>query len=164
MRIIPLLASILLLAGCNPPQEQATSEAGTEPDAAADAAPGEEQGAEVTETQDAPDESAPADDEMALSNTAWRVTGEDGAIYTTFFDGDGQYRDMKNGEPWQDGTWEQLADGRLCFTPSDENRAGSCWSLGKRKKDGTMRVTSDEGREVMVTQVTYIAPVDEAKG
>lgn len=155
MRIIPLLAYVLVLAGCNAPADQPAEESTPAAEATAEA--------DAAEAAESP-EATPTPEELALVNTAWRVTGEDGAIYTTFFDAEGAYRDTKNGDPWADGAWERLADGRLCFEPSDEGRTGACWTLGKHKKDGTMRVTDDSGREVLLQQVTYLAPVAEAEG
>ena len=150
MRMSPLLASVLLLAGCNPPPEEAAGESA--PAAAAASAAGDATSSESPAA-------SPTPEQLALVNTAWRVSGEDGATYTTMFDADGQYRDLKNGEPWQQGGWERLADGRLCFEPSDETRAGACWTLGEEKQDGKMRARSDTGREIELQQVTYIAPL-----
>ncbi|MEE1876577.1 hypothetical protein [Altererythrobacter litoralis] len=157
MRHIPLFACILLLAGCNPPQDTAGNEAAASP------SPAEEAVADAVGAAETP-VPKPSTADIAMANTAWRVTGEEGAIYTTFLDPDGRYRDLKNGDPWQEGTWERLADGRLCFTPEDETRSGACWTLGKESDEGTMRVTSDAGREVELQQVTYIAALDEAEG
>lgn len=164
MRITPLIASTLLLAACNPPQDGTANEISLGADASNEAGGGEDQGQQAPDAEQADEAAQPSGDELAMANTAWRVTGEDGAIYTTFLDPEGQYRDMKNGEPWADGTWERLADGRLCFTPSDETRAGECWTLGKHKKNGTMRITSDSGRETLLQQVTYLAPTGPEEG
>lgn len=163
MRSTPLVASILLLAACNSPDEAATNEIAAEVDG------GIAEGEAAADGAAAPDEATkddaePSPEELAMVNTAWRVIGEDGAIYTTFFDPDGHYRDIRNGEPWHDGGWERIDDQRLCFTPSDEALAGACWRLGKHKKNGTMRVTSEEGREVLLQQVTYLAPADPEEG
>ena len=120
-----------------------------------------ESSASPSDAAAAANDDAASEEDMVLPSSAWRVTGEDGAIYTTFFDADGLYRDMKNGDAWADGAWERLGDGRVCFTPSEESRAGACWSLGRESREGTMRVTSDDGREVELQRVTYIAPFDE---
>ena len=171
MRVSIWLACAILLSGCSGAQDGATnetslaapedsvdaSEAGGEaPELAAD-----ESSASSSDAEAASNDDDASDEAMVLRSSAWRVTGEDGAIYTTFFDADGLYRDMKNGEAWADGAWERLGDGRVCFSPSDEGRAGACWSLGRESREGTMRVTSDDGREVELQRVTYIAPIDE---
>lgn len=96
-----------------------------------------------------------------MQETAWRALGEDGAIYTTFFDADGTYRDFKNGEALQSGSWEQREDSKLCFTPAEEDRIGECWTLAPASNDDTMRPTSDGGKEIELRKVTYIAPEDE---
>ena len=95
-----------------------------------------------------------------MSQTAWRVLGEDGAIYTTFFDENGDYRDFKNGEAAQNGSWNERADGQLCFTPADETRIGDCWKLSTVSKDGIMKPVSDAGKVIDLRQVTYIAPAE----
>lgn len=171
MRVSIWLACAFLLSSCSGAQDGATNE--TSMAAPEDAVDASEAGGEATEPVAEDSSASPSDAEasandddaseeaMVLPSSAWRVTGEDGAIYTTFFDADGLYRDMKNGEAWADGAWERLGDGRVCFTPSDESRAGACWSLGRESREGTMRVTSDDGREVELQRVTYIAPIDE---
>lgn len=156
MRINPLLASLVLLVGCGAPQDGAGNEVAiTSGETDEVSANGGEATVEPAE-QETPVATAGASG-VALANSAWRVSGEDGAIYTSFLDADGGYRDLKNGDPWQDGTWERLADGRLCFMPSDEGRAGDCWTLGKEKADGALPATSDAGRKVRLQRVTYIA-------
>lgn len=159
MRCTPLVAFIMLLAACNPAQDAATNETAVQLAPGGEAA-GAASASDSPQGTDAGEDAGPSPEELALVNTAWRVSGEDGAIYTTFFDPEGKYRDLKNGEPWHDGTWERVDDGRLCFTPSDEDRTPACWALGKHRKNGTMRVTSEEGREVMLQQITYLAPAE----
>jgi hypothetical protein len=41
--------------------------------------------------------------------------------------------------------------------PSDEGRAGDCWTLGKGKADGALPATSDAGCKVRLQRLTYIA-------
>lgn len=100
------------------------------------------------------------DSQLALAETAWRVIGEDGAIYTTLLDADGTYRDLRNGDALQSGEWERKEDGRLCFTPEAEDRSGECWELGEQDKDGKLRATDSNDRAVELRQVTYIAPAE----
>ena len=142
MRSIPVLALALTLAACAGSEE-------ADPPAAEQA------------NADAPQQPAEEKDEsVRMAETAWRVVGEDGAIYTTFFDPGGVYRDFKNGEPLQSGTWERREDGRLCFTPESEELGGECWTNDELDTDGTMRTTSDSGRTIELRQVTYIAPAE----
>jgi hypothetical protein len=168
MRPFLMLACALALAGCGE-GPVTTNEISAEIPIEGDTAGEEGKGSETTETENTasenapPSEAEPVDSEaLTLTGTAWRVTGEDGAIYTTFLDPDGSYRDMKNGDPWAQGTWERLADGRLCFTPADEERSGDCWEFGSEDREGNLRVTNDDGHEVELRPVTYIAPEDEA--
>lgn len=97
----------------------------------------------------------------AMAQTAWRVLGEDGAIYTTMFDAPGNYRDFKNGEALQSGSWEERNDGKLCFAPADADRIGECWEIGMMAGEDTLRVTSDAGKTIELKKVTYIAPAKE---
>ena len=92
-----------------------------------------------------------------MSGTAWRTVGEDGAILSTFLDADGRFRDFRNGDPMQEGSWDQPQEGRLCFTPEAEDRLGECWTLGKLRKNGEMRATSDTGLEIKLRQIAYVA-------
>lgn len=161
MRIQPVLAAtLMLLASCTPPQDTGDpaggADGGPQGGNAGSAPDGGSEGSASDSEAEAPAE--PSANDLAMINTAWRVTGEDGAVYTTYFDPEGRYRDTKNGEPWHEGAWERLADGRLCFTPDDQDRSGACWALGERKADGTMRARRDDGREIELQQVTYLAP------
>ncbi len=137
-------------AACAPQAgEQAAS---TEQEAAASDAPS-------TEGEQGEEFSAVA--MPAMAQTGWRVLGEDGAVYTTMFDADGTYRDFKNGEALQSGSWEERKDGQLCFTPEAEDRIGECWEIGMVGGDAMMQVTSDAGKTIELRQVTYIAPAEE---
>lgn len=139
MRSLSVIAALTLCAACSAPEEEGETPTGQATEAGA------------TASEDAPAE------RVALSGTAWRVEGEDGAIYTTYLDADGTYRDFKNGEPLQDGSWEELSEKRLCFSPSSEEARGECWDREPQDSDGTMRATSDSGLTVELRQVTYIA-------
>ncbi|MEP1606771.1 MAG: hypothetical protein ABJJ48_10700, partial [Marinomonas sp.] len=96
-----------------------------------------------------------------MTQTGWRVRGEDGAVYTTYLDADGSYRDFKNGDPLQVGTWEERVDGKLCFTPEVEGRIGECWALAPLDGDDMMQPVSDAGKTIDMRQVTYLPPEDE---
>jgi hypothetical protein len=148
---LPVLASSAVLMGCNP--QPSGNEAATIAAATPD---GTEAPVDAASTDVSPMQGGFLD----MAETAWRVTGEDGAIYTSFLDPDGAYRDFKNGDLWQTGQWKRVGDGRLCFTPDDEERSGECWTNDPPVDGGTMRTTSDTGRTVELRQVAYIAPAE----
>ena len=98
--------------------------------------------------------------------TAWRVSAEDGARYVTYLDAEGRYRDLRNGDPWQEGGWSLEAapgdeEGQvlLCFQPEGDNVRERCWETGKLD-DGKLVVTSGGGRRVQLEKVAYEAPQD----
>lgn len=131
--------AILALAACAPPEESGGSDS---------AAPAE------TASTETPTPSA----NVPLSESGWLTVGEDGAVYTTFLDAGGTYRDFRNGSPMQSGTWARREDGRLCFVPEAVDRVGACWRTGKVSEDGTMRATNSQGRAIELKRVTYLAP------
>ena len=100
---------------------------------------------------------------QTFADTAWRSTAEDGARYTTYLDADGTYRDIRNGDPWQTGSWA-YRDGedkpQLCFTPDAENGVERCWEPG-RMSDGAMRAKNQTGREIELERVDYFPPAAE---
>lgn len=98
--------------------------------------------------------------------TAWRVSAEDGARYVTYLDAEGRYRDLRNGDPWQEGGWALEAapgdeEGQvlLCFQPEGDNVRERCWETGKLD-DGKLIVTSGGGRRVQLEKAAYEAPQD----
>ena len=108
-------------------------------------------------------EAAPSSSEIAVAQTGWLSIGADGAVQTTFFDADGRYRDLRNGEPFAQGGWEQRPDGSICFEP-DEG-AGACWMTGAPDAAGEIIVTSTDGKAIAIRRITYMAPTgDEAAG
>jgi len=125
--------------------------------------PTEDTGGDVP---DAADPAASPSDEpvpQIFAATAWRTVAEDGARYTTQLDPDGTYRDLRNGDPWQVGSWT-YSDGEqgklLCFTPGDENGIERCWEPERMRGD-TMRATSDSGTTIELERVDYEPPSDE---
>ena len=157
MRYTPALIALLGLAlplGACASQEETAAEPTAETPAA-----------ELTPEQEAADEA----EEQALSEfaeTAWRVTAEDGARYVTYIDPDGTYRDLRNGNLWQQGSWtfdKAPDDGGdsdlLCFTPDAEDARERCWEPG-RLQDNELVVTSGGARRVSLEKVTYEAPED----
>ena len=93
---------------------------------------------------------------LVMAETAWLSVSADGAVYTTFLDPDGRYRDMRDGEIAFAGNWEQNASGRLCFAP-DQGKA-ACWAHGSPGLNGEMRATNEDGYAIEVKRITYTPP------
>lgn len=151
-RLAAILSSAILLASCAAPADET---APPETPSEADQATADGQPEKVV-----PAGAAPAK-MPTMTQTGWRVRGEDGAVYTTYLDADGSYRDFKNGDPLQVGTWEERVDGKLCFTPEEEGRIGECWALKPLDSDGMMQPVSDAGKTIDLRQVTYLPPEGE---
>ena len=135
------LALALTLAACSSPQETAPAPASSGADAQAEAV--------VPQTARAPDQ---------FSGTAWRSIAEDGARYTTYFDPGGRYRDLRNGDPWQEGAWtlNDVEGRQLCFTPDGENAQQTCWEPGAM--DGEALFASNGTQRIRLKRVDYSAP------
>ncbi|MDY7098576.1 MAG: hypothetical protein SXU28_10610 [Pseudomonadota bacterium] len=103
----------------------------------------------------------PASEPVVMAETAWLTVSNDGAVLTTFLDPDGQYRDFRNGEPAFNGTWSENADDQLCFTP--DTGIGGCWTTGSSNDDGSMRVTNEDGRAIMLKRITYQSPASSSE-
>ena len=147
MRAYSIVIIPLLLAACSPADmgNQSNESAAAEAESDVD-------GVEVEQPAKSPD----------LERTAWRAIAQDGAVFTTFLDENGRYRDFRNGDAWRDGNWRRNDDGQLCFTPTDENLAGECWKLKKPNSSGVMRATNNADLTIKLQQVTYIAPDDQS--
>ncbi|QZD91054.1 hypothetical protein K3148_06650 [Qipengyuania aurantiaca] len=148
MRMHPAVIALAVgLVACTPQEENSGGSA----------AEGDTATAEATPT------SAPPPD--TLAETAWRARSNDGARYVTYLDGDGTYRDLRNGDPFQEGKWS-YAEGpegkQLCFEPEDENGVETCWMPG-RTKDGLMAATGPGGRRIELEKVAY-EPAGDAEG
>lgn len=129
------------LAGCTAPEESGDA---TEAPAEDASATGSESGGEASI--------------IPMAETGWLTVGEDGAVFTTFLDAGGTYRDFRNGSPWQTGTWQRREDGRLCFVPDAADRVGGCWTTGELSEDGTMKATNQDDKAIELKRVTYLAP------
>lgn len=140
--LIPFSALALGLAACSD-AEQVASEAAS--GQAANSETSAEPGAEL-----------PAD----YIQTAWRVIAEDGARYTTYLDANGRYRDLRNGDPYQEGDWESDSEERLCFLPDAENGARRCWAPERMGSDGEMIASGPGGREIALQRVDYAPPAE----
>lgn len=142
-RYLTCLAPLLALTAACAPQE--TTGSGEEAPEAGDAA------TPAADASEAPDR---------MSETAWRTQAEDGARFVTYLDADGTYRDMRNGDPWQQGAWNYAEgpDGKeICFRPDHEDGVERCWLPG-RTKDGTLVVTGPEGLRIELERAEYQAP------
>lgn len=133
------------LAACTPAEDAAQEDDALAPEPT-----------ESASTASAPD---------SFAETAWLALSEDGARYVTHFDADGSYRDMRNGDPYQEGSW-RYAEGpegkQLCFEPIDEGGVERCWLPG-RLEEGRMIATGPAGRRIELTKIAYqpVAPEDE---
>ncbi|MEM1195591.1 MAG: hypothetical protein AAGH57_05760 [Pseudomonadota bacterium] len=134
--ILASLSALALMACSDPSSSSDTANAPTDP------------------ATNASGELSPESLEMA--QTAWLSVSDDGAVYTTFLDPDGRYRDMQGGALAYTGAWEQGAARELCFTP--DKGAGSCWSHGAPGLDGVMRATSSAGRAIALKRIAYVPP------
>lgn len=145
----------LALFACTPAEEGA-AEAEVEA-ADGEATPDPEASASDTSDEaDAPDAPRPM-----MEHSAWRITGEDGATYATYLDSEGRYRDTKNGEPRQEGTWEMRDDGALCFLPDGDNAQGDCWDIGRADDDGAAEATGQNGKKIELQKIEYQPPEEE---
>lgn len=142
----------LATAACTPPQDQPTAQVEAETAMAAGAESGDE----------------PSTPPQTFADTAWRSVSEDGARYTTMLDRDGTYRDLRNGDPWQQGSWTYAEDENrkeLCFVPDAENGVERCWTPG-RMEDDTLIATGRGERRIELQRVDYQPPeiVDAEEG
>ncbi|SMQ75867.1 hypothetical protein SAMN06297468_3015 [Altererythrobacter xiamenensis] len=122
--------------------------------------PESETGSEAATTSEPSEEAQPEapQSDLTLAESGWLVVGEDGAVYTTMLDPDGTYRDFRNGEALQSGEWEKRQADEVCFVPSDNGKAGDCWTLGTLERDNTLRATDSEDRAVELRKISYVGP------
>jgi hypothetical protein len=143
---IAILAGSALLAACSDGTEQSAAPETPQQAVLSSGAP------EATPTSEPP----PLPNEF--SRTAWRARDESGALYTTFLDPGGRYRDLRNGDLWQQGAWEYDEEDRICFTPDAEDSLDQCWRPERMDESGRMIATSDSGRRVQLESVEYRRP------
>ena len=146
MRSLPVIL-LVAVAACSPTPEQDTATQVV----AATGEPAEPEPEPTPTTSPAPDD---------FANTAWRSTAENGALFVTYLDEGGTYRDLRNGDPYQTGTWEYADNGQLCLTPETEEAEGGCWEPGRMRDGGLLTLTSGE-RRIQVSRITYEAPEEE---
>lgn len=106
---------------------------------------------EVPAAEQTPDTTA-----LSVSESGWLTVGADGAVQTTFFDAGGRYRDLRNGELFGTGTWEQRTDGTICFEP--EEGIGACWETAPPDETGAVIATNKDGMAISIKRITYVAP------
>lgn len=99
---------------------------------------------------------------IAVTESGWLTVGTDGAVQTTFFDAGGRYRDLRNGEPFAEGSWQQRPDGRVCFEP--DSGLGACWETTVPDENGDATATNDDGKSITIKRITYIAPPEDDEG
>lgn len=121
---------------------------------AEDAAPADSSGGSVEEAVDAVAQGT--GETIAMAGTAWLSVGADGAVQTTLIDEGGRYRDIRNGEVFGEGGWQQRPDGKLCFEP--DTGLGACWEIETTAEDGTVIATNGDDRRIELKRVTYTAP------
>ena len=138
--ILPILASIALIS-CAESADTSSTDGGGSGDAVAEAASEIAQAGEET---------------IAMAGTAWLSVGTDGAVQTTLIDEGGRYRDIRNGELFGEGGWQQRPDGRVCFEP--DTGLGACWQTESGDQDGTVIAINDDDRRIELKRVTYTAP------
>ena len=126
--------AVFLISGCS---------AGSEPDA----------GEPASAASPSSDGTQLSPESLVMAETAWLSVSEEGAVYTTFLDPDGRYRDLRDGQIVHTGSWEQNASSELCFSPDDG--MGACWEHGSPGLDGVMRATNRAGRAIEVKRITY---------
>ncbi len=144
-----LVSSLLLLPACDKGEDTTASG-----NAAVDAAMQDEE--PVAEEVAEP---ATFDPPTQFVRTAWKSVGDEGARYVTYLDADGRYRDLRNGDPYQEGAWELGDDGRLCFAPDPEEADGDCWQAQSMNAEGELVMMNDAQRRILLERMTYRPPV-----
>lgn len=139
-QIFPILGAIALVS-CAESADTSSADSGGSGDAVADAA------GEIAQT---------GDETIAMAGTAWLTVGTDGAVQTTLIDDGGRYRDIRNGELFGEGGWQQRPDGKVCFEP--DTGLGTCWQTESGDQNGTVIAISDDDRRIELKRVTYTAP------
>ena len=150
--------AVLALAGCSgAADEEGSSE--TVETAAADIETAVEEASGQAGTDGLTPREA-ADPPTQYKATAWRTTGEDGAVYTTYLNADGTYRDLRNGDEYQTGQWTLEGEDRLCLAPDEQRDVGGCWSAGSVRGDSVV-MTRNDGTRVEVRKVEYLIPENQ---
>ena len=146
-----------LLASCAS-EEPAGSSASQPPTASS--APASSSAPDAAPNGASPEQTSPPES-LAIAQTAWLSVSTDGAVFVTFLDADGRYRDTRDGAVVYSGRWEQTPGGQLCFTP--DNGIGGCWTYGGPGRDGVMQASGDIGRTIELKSVAYAPPTAQAQ-
>ncbi|QUL38620.1 hypothetical protein [Erythrobacter sp. JK5] len=78
------------------------------------------------------------------------ATAADGSETTTVINADGTYSDTaSDGTLIAEGNWA-VADGKTCFTPTNEGATAMCFTESEPAEDGSFTATPDEGDPVTV--------------
>jgi hypothetical protein len=99
---------------------------------------------------------APAATETAAAE-GWAGTYEfevEGKTTTSVLMADGTYTDTVDGEVVESGTWEENAEGQVCFDPPGEDTPVTCFTAGEPGEDGTFVATPDEGEPLTIRKVS----------
>lgn len=148
---LPILAFAACLTGCTPAADDTPATGSTaEPAVAGEAAADDE-------AEAPPPAAAPS----SYENTAWRSTAENGALFATYLDAGGTYRDLRNGDPYQTGSWTYGDDGQLCLVPDGENTRGGCWTPRRMNADGKLILVNAADKRIELTRITYEPPLSE---
>ncbi len=96
------------------------------------------------------DNPAPAETEVVASEETMAGTYEfelAGTPTTAVLLPDGTYSDTQRGKVLEAGTWEEQADGTVCFDPTGDDTKVTCFEIGETREDGSFIVTPDDGSE-----------------
>lgn len=88
---------------------------------------------------------------------SWAGTYEfeiEGETTTAALMADGTYTDTVDGEVVESGTWEENAEGQVCFDPAGEDTPVTCFTAGEVGEDGTFVATPDEGEPLTIRKVS----------
>lgn len=105
-------------------------------------------------------EDDPSELPSEFARTAWRAIAENGARYTTYLDEGGRYRDYRNGDPWQTGSWETDSEDRLCFLPDPEGGVLRCWHPDRMQSDDRMIASNADDKRIRLERADYSPPAD----
>ena len=86
----------------------------------------------------------------------WAGTYEfeaDGKTTTAMLMADGMYTDTVDGEVVESGTWEENAEGKVCFDPAGDDTPVTCFTAGETAADGTFVATPDEGAPLTIRKI-----------
>jgi len=107
--------------------------------------------------EESDDPIAPSATETAAAAEGWAGTYEfevDGKTTTSALMADGTYTDTVDDEVVESGTWEENAEGQVCFDPTGEDTPVTCFTAGEVAEDGTFVATPNEGEPLTIRKVS----------